>query len=141
MVDWFQTKMITTKNNKTFCCSSICYWWLFFFLLCCHWSLMCLVQSVLIIQFVLPTFYLCFSFTDTNFQDMTLHHICDVAYDENRCGPNRTRKCRSTNVAFTYFDFVWCWGYIIKTNTLCHSSFNIKIIHTPGKIILLNSGE
>ena len=31
-----------------------------------------------------------------------LHHVCDVAYDENMCGPIRTRKCRSTNWLINY---------------------------------------
>ena len=53
-------------------------------------------MSVLINQFVPPTFCLCFSFAGINFRGM-LHHVCDVAYDEDRCGPMRTRKCRSTN--------------------------------------------
>ena len=47
-------------------------------------------------QFVFTTFCLCFSFTGINFR-VTLHHVCDVAYDENWCGPIRTRKYRSAN--------------------------------------------
>ena len=54
------------------------------------------IGSVLINQFVTPTFCLCFAFTGINFRGR-LHHICDTAYDENMCGPTRTRKCRSTN--------------------------------------------
>ena len=54
------------------------------------------LQSVLINQFVPPTFCLYFAFTGINFQGI-LHHVCDVAYDENMNGPIRTRKCRSTN--------------------------------------------
>ena len=53
-------------------------------------------RSVLINQFVLLTFCLCFCFTGINFRGM-LHHVCDVVYDKNRCGPIRTRKCRGTN--------------------------------------------
>ena len=34
-----------------------------------------------------------FSFIGINFRGM-LHHVCGVAYDEKRCGPIRTRKCR-----------------------------------------------
>ena len=30
-----------------------------------------------------------------------LHLICGVAYDENRCGPIRIRKCRDTNKLLT----------------------------------------
>ena len=26
-----------------------------------------------------------------------LHHVCDLAYDRNMCGPIRTQKCRNTN--------------------------------------------
>ena len=48
-------------------------------------------KSVLINQFVPPTFCLCFAFTGINFQAM-LHHVCDVAYDENKCEPIRTLK-------------------------------------------------
>ena len=55
-----------------------------------------LVQSVLINQFVPPTFCLCFSFTGINFRGM-LQHVCDMAYDENRCVPIRTRKCSGAN--------------------------------------------
>ena len=58
-------------------------------------------KSVLINQFVLPTFCLCFPFTGINFRVM-LHHICDVAYDENRFGPIRTCKCRGTNGLINY---------------------------------------
>ena len=46
--------------------------------------------------FVPPSFCLCFALTGLNFQGM-LHHGCDVAYDENMCGPVRTHKCKSTN--------------------------------------------
>ena len=45
---------------------------------------------------MLPTFSLCFAFTGINFRGM-LHHVYYVAYDENMCGPIRTRKCSSTN--------------------------------------------
>ena len=51
---------------------------------------------MLISQFVPPTFYLCFAFTDVNIQGM-LHHVCDVVYDENMCVAIRTRKRRNTN--------------------------------------------
>ena len=47
-------------------------------------------------NFVTPTFCRCFAFTGINFRGM-LHHVCDVAYDENMCGPIRPCKCRSTN--------------------------------------------
>ena len=52
-------------------------------------------MSVLINQFVPPNFCLCFVFTGINFRGM-LHHVFDVAYDENMFEPIRTRKCRST---------------------------------------------
>ena len=45
---------------------------------------------------VLPTFCLCFPVTGLNLRGI-LHHVCDVTYDENMCGPIRTRKCRITN--------------------------------------------
>ena len=51
------------------------------------------ISSMLINQFVPPTFCLCFAFS-VNFRGM-LHHVCDVAYDE-MFGPIRT-QCRSTN--------------------------------------------
>ena len=60
-----------------------------------------LFLSVLINQFVPPTFCLCFVFTCINFQGM-LHTVCDMAYDKNLCGPIRTRKCRSTNLLINY---------------------------------------
>ena len=47
---------------------------------------------MLIDQFVLPTFRLCFAFTDISFRGM-FHHVCDVAYGRNMFGPIRTRKC------------------------------------------------
>ena len=74
------------------------------------WEL--LTMSVLINQFVLPTFCLCFAFTGINFRGM-LHHVCDVAYDENMCGPIRTRKCRSINwlINYTNTDIIApCWN-------------------------------
>ena len=43
--------------------------------------------SVLINQFVPPTFCLWFGFTGINFRGMS-HHVCDVAYDENMSGCN-----------------------------------------------------
>ena len=45
-----------------------------------------LSKRLLINQFVPSTFCLCFAFTGINFRGM-LHHVCDVAYDENMCGP------------------------------------------------------
>ena len=57
--------------------------------------------SVLINQLVLSTFCLCFSGTSINFRGM-LHHVCDVAYDENMCGPIRTHKYKSTNWLINY---------------------------------------
>ena len=54
-----------------------------------------LSMSMLINQFVSPTFCLCFAFTGINFRGM-LDHVCDVAYDENMCERIRTGKCRST---------------------------------------------
>ena len=45
----------------------------------------------------LPTFCLCFAVTGLNFRGI-LRHVCHVAYNENMCGPIRTRKCRSTNL-------------------------------------------
>ena len=56
-----------------------------------------LFKSVLINQLVPPSFRLCFAFTGINFRGM-LHHICDIAYGENMCGPIRTCKCRNTNL-------------------------------------------
>ena len=46
--------------------------------------------------FVSPTFCHCFAFTGKIFRGM-LHHVCNVAYDENMCGRIRTRKFRSKN--------------------------------------------
>ena len=56
------------------------------------------LQSLLINQFVSPTFCLCFALTGINFRDI-LHH---VIYDENICGLIRTGKCRSTNWSINY---------------------------------------
>ena len=56
---------------------------------------------MLINQFGSPTLCLRFAFTGVNFRGM-LHHACDAAYDENICGPIRTRKCRSTNWLINY---------------------------------------
>ena len=60
------------------------------------------VQSVLISQFVLPTLFLHFYFTGINFRGM-LHHVCDVAYDQNRCRPIRNSKCMGTNSYLSYY--------------------------------------
>ena len=59
------------------------------------------VKGVLIKQFVPLTFCLCFAFTGINFRSM-LHHVCDMAYDENMCGPIKTRECRSSNWLINY---------------------------------------
>ena len=61
--------------------------------------------SVLINQFVPPTFCLCFAFTGINFRGM-LHHICDVASDENMRGPIRNRKWRNTNWLINYIPYL-----------------------------------
>ena len=37
-----------------------------------------------------------------------LHHICDVTYDENMCGPMRTCKCSSANWLINYIK-IWLW--------------------------------
>ena len=58
-------------------------------------------MSVLVNQFVPPTFCLCFAFTGVNFRGM-LHHVSDVTYDENMCGPIRTHKRRSANWLINY---------------------------------------
>ena len=60
-------------------------------------------KSVLINQFVLSAFCLCFTFTGINFRGM-LHHVCDVAFDKNMCGPIKNRKCRSTNILIIYVE-------------------------------------
>ena len=63
-------------------------------------------ESVLINQFVPPTFFcLYFAFTGINFSGM-LHHVCDVAYGENMSGPVRTRKFWSAN---WLINSVWFW--------------------------------
>ena len=41
-----------------------------------------------------------------------LHHLCDMAYDENMWGLIRTRKCRSTNwlinyMLYSYICYIW----------------------------------
>ena len=41
------------------------------------------ILSVLINQFVTPTFCLCFPFTGINLPSM-LHHVCDVSFNENQ---------------------------------------------------------
>ena len=67
-----------------------------------HWSM-------LINQFVPPTFCFCFACTAINFRG-TLHHVCDMACDENLYGPIRTCKCRSPN---------WLINYMLNGNTKC----------------------
>ena len=62
-------------------------------------------KSVLINQFVPPTFCLYFAFTGINFQGL-LHHICDVVYDENMYEPMKACKCRSTNLLINYMP-IW----------------------------------
>ena len=66
-----------------------------------HWRRSNVFMTVLINQFVLPIFCLCFAFTGINFRGM-LHHVCDVAYDKNMFGPIKTRKCRSTSWLINY---------------------------------------
>ena len=70
---------------------------------CNHWKWNVLL-NVLIYQFVSPTFCFCFTFTDINFRGM-LHHVCDVAYDKNMCGPIKISKCSSTNWLILYM--IW----------------------------------
>ena len=48
-------------------------------------------RIVLINQFLSPAFCLCFALNGINFRGM-LHHVCDVAYDENMCGPITTQN-------------------------------------------------
>ena len=63
-------------------------------------------ESVLINQFVPPTFFcLYFAFTGINFSGM-LHHVCDVAYGENMSGPVKTRKFWSAN---WLINSMWFW--------------------------------
>ena len=86
------------------------------------------LQNVLINQFVPPTFCPCFVFTGINFWDM-LHHVCDVTYEENMCGPIKARKCRSTNWLMDYMTihillYIWrrkgnqamIFGQLIKSS-------------------------
>ena len=71
------------------------------------------ITSVLIKQFVPQNFCLCFTFTGINFRGM-LHHVCDVAYDENMCGPIRTSKWRSANWLINYMSqFLAQWELIV----------------------------
>ena len=63
-----------------------------------------LFQSVLINQFVLPTFCLCFSFTGINIRGM-LHHVYGLSMTKAGYRPIRTRTCRGTN---------WLINYILK---------------------------
>ena len=49
-------------------------------------------SSVLVHQFVSPTFCFCFAFTGINFRGM-FHHVSDVDYDENTFESIRTRIC------------------------------------------------
>ena len=74
--------------------------------------------SVLINQFVAPIFCLCFASTGINFRGM-LHHVYDVAYDKNMCGPIRTRKCRSTNWLSNYTDLSYFFrSYLLNIQLL-----------------------
>ena len=56
------------------------------------------LQSVLINQFVSPTFCLCFALTGINFRGI-LHYM---VYDENMCGLIKTPKYMSTNWSSNY---------------------------------------
>ena len=62
-------------------------------------------NAMIINQFAPQNFCLCFVFTGIYFWDM-LRHVCDIACDENMCGPIRTSKCRSTNWLNNYMDIV-----------------------------------
>ena len=54
------------------------------------------IKSVLINQFVPQTYCFCFTLTDINFGG-TLHHVCDMAYDQNKREPIRAYKYRRAN--------------------------------------------
>ena len=64
-------------------------------------AIMAMGLSVLINQFALLNFCLCFTYTGINLQGM-LHHVCDVVYDKSRCAPIRTYICRDTNSLTNY---------------------------------------
>ena len=92
------------------------------------------LRSMLINQFVLPTFCLCFALSSINLRGM-LHHVCDVAYGENMCGPSRTRICRSANWLINYmyavppksryFSLFWCM-LCTTTSDISRSTENIN---------------
>ena len=65
------------KLFTEFLCLNVCIFRLNKFSKCLKRHQYVYVLSVLINQFVHPTFCLCFAFTDINFLDM-LHHVCDV---------------------------------------------------------------
>ena len=113
---WIWNSVIHTLEYMIFCKpihhGSICTWYIF------HWSISVIVicccyyyylnsYSVIecVNQFMPPTFWLCFAFTGIKFRGM-LHHVCDVAYDENMCGPIRTLKCRRTDLLINYMYYL-----------------------------------
>ena len=88
--------------------------------------------SVLINQFVPPTFCPYFAFTAINFRGITLHHVCDVAFDENMCVPIRTRKCKSTNWLINYM----ACNFIKSCNDDCLFKFMGILINKFIKITM-----
>ena len=68
-------------------------------------------------QFVPPPFCLCFPFTGINFRGM-LHHVCDVAYDENRFGPIRSCRRKGTN---------WLTNYMLICKRTLNQMIKLKL--------------
>ena len=87
-----------------------------------HWRRSNVFMTVLINQFVLPTFCLCFAFTGINSRGM-LHYVFDVAYDENMCESIRISKCSSINWLIYYM--IW---FVNPFSPMLPLTFQITLI-------------
>ena len=86
---------------------------------------------MLISLFVPPAFCLCFVFTGIYFRGIS-HHVCDVAYEENICGPIRTRKCKSTN---------WLTKRNIRSNALIQNPYTFHFSSNKSWFIVSKAFE
>ena len=93
---------------------------------------------MLINEFVLPTFCHCLYFTGLNFRGM-LYYVCDVAYDENRCRPIKSCKCRGTNWLRTYLTLLlWCFYCWLLTNKYRLDGLKYHLRFTLSKLHWIN---
>ena len=93
--------------------------------------------SVLINQIAFLNFCLCFCYTGINLRGM-LHHVCDVAYDKNRCGSIRTCTCRDTSSLINYMALFGFKDLNYFSNTVLRKTYRRQAI--VSQIMKLRSG-